>query len=252
MHFYMLTRILLPLIAVFAFRTDGAGRDIAPARTNDHARINAAHLEAYVDGTTKDISVSIRYEISKTLKITALPVRGLASFGTRFQNATIEVDTESTPLMLLSDRDSLEFHSVVALPDHLSEDSTLSLTVHYDIINALQGGSNTFNVSIPLIWIEGTMGNADRHLFDASVALPEAYVVQETFPATVIPCAASNRTNRQCLSLQVLPTFIRLRGHIGSLPLWSPFMALEIGILGALISTCIVFIVLLIRRHMPS
>ena len=233
----LVTCTMLPLLNM-ALLVDG------PQLTT---RTTKARLKAIVDEPSQQIDVSIAYELHKTPGLTHISLTGIKAFNTQIQDINAFFDSDKVKVH--SQVDPLVVKGKFELPPALAQDSIVSFVLSYTLLQALKQEGQEVDIQIPLLWIKNSYLDSKKTLFNAHLVVPEAHYINESFPGTSRPCYSNSDTRHYCVNLQALPTFIRFRGTIGQYPPFSAIKALDYGIIVMLISTCVFFGLLLIRKQ---
>ena len=244
----MLTGILSTLLLACALLLVGYNPDslLPPAETSTvGARLNAIVLDQ-----EEIIEVSIEYHINKSAGSTRISYIGLEAFDTQIEN--IKATFNSTKMVLTPDLDQLKVVGQIDLPESLAQDTSFSFILSYDITNASQTGDDQFNFNIPLLWIASSSQAANKRFFEAHLDLPDGYYIKESFPSNTGPCSTTENAGQNCLNLQVLPTFLRVRGMIGHNPTFTTVKVLDYSVLVLLAVTCLFICIQLTKKQLLS
>ena len=241
----MLTSPLLPLILFLATTTPDQV-DYAPDSGNSLS-VQAVFLKASVNEKNTHASVSIRYQLSNDSQTPPIEYKGLAAFNTTFED--VSVTFQSNQRQALPSQEELKLNGHFEIPTIQRHDSDITFVMSYDLGNALRESDEIFDIVIPVIWLEPTTSLSQEGLFQAAITIPSNYFLEESFPYTSKQCGAENKFTQYCMSLQALPSFIRLRGHIGHKATFTPQTALNVVILSTLFGMCILMTMLLLNRN---
>ena len=171
----------------------------------------AASAQALL-GAIMDVSVedSARVRLTFTVALPDstdhLPLRSLMFDGQRPQDVTVDLGGGPQPVALHATSPALA--GTVALPPRPPAPDTLEVQVTYAL--AIEPEEASFDISVPVVYVDALPAAAAEDFFVATLHLPASYVLTETFPTTP--------GDRYRLSLQVLPSLVRLRGFIGTAP----------------------------------
>ena len=209
--------------------------------------ITWANLEARVHEGNHTVEVKIEYQLNKRPGTRSLSYEGIETFETRFEQVVATFDSQS--ISLEPSKESIKISGKIELPEEHVRDSTITFVIKYNIAHANLVDQQKFNVNIPILWIEQARGRSDKHLFQAHLALPEQYYLKESFPSITGECINPSKKNDACLSLQVLPTFLRIRGLVGHNPILTPLQALDLSIVSLLVGTCAAVLLLLVKKN---
>lgn len=219
---------------------------ILPTNPPEKVFTSGAYLKAIVLDEKEKIDVSITYHLLKPPGSKQLTYAGLLAFDTHIQNVSVVFD--QSKIELTPDLNELRIGGQINLPTSVIQDSTVTFDITYELTHTQRPDNQRFDIPIPLLWIENTNSTSRKDFFNAHLVVPEAYFIQESFPGNVAPCYSKSNTRHNCAKLQVLPTFIRVRGLIGHNPTFTVFKLLDYGMLFLLSATCIFIGTLLIRR----
>ena len=209
--------------------------------------ITWATLEARVHENNQTVEVKIEYQLKKRPGTRSLSYEGIETFETHFEQLEATFDNHSIPLA--PSQESIKISGNIELPEEHVHDSTVTFMLTYNIAHANLVDHRKFDVHIPILWVEQARSRSEKHLFQAHLVLPEQYYVKESFPAITDECIHPSENNYACLSLQVLPTFLRIRGLIGHNPILTPLQALDLSIVSFLLGTCAVVLLLLVKKN---
>ena len=213
----------------------------------EESYITSVKLEAVVLEDNQTVEVTINYHVKKSPGTRTLSFEGLETFDAQFGNVDATIGGKLIPLE--PRKESIKITGDIELPEESIPDSSITVVLTYSITNANLRDHRNFNINIPVLWIEQARSRSDQHLFKAHLSLPEQYYVNESFPTITAGCTTIEETNYACISLQVIPTFLRFRGVIGYNPLLTPLQALDLSIVSLLVGTCAALLLLLVRRQ---
>ena len=241
----MLTGLFSTLYCVCCLFLAGFAHDSGkPPRTST----KEARLTATVLDQEETIEVSIDYIINKSSGSSHISYIGLEAFDTQIEN--IKATFNSTNVSLIPDTDHLKIAGHIALPESIVNDTTFNLTLSYTLLNARHRGGDNFDINIPLLWIENSSPASNKSFFEAHLIMPDGYYIKESFPANVGPCRKANSPGHSCINLQVLPTFLRIRGIVGHNPIFTAVKVLDYSILVLLAVTCLFIGIQLTKKQL--
>lgn len=197
------------------------------------ARFEATIPEA-VDGEAARTSIEVRYRVSPGGTLDSIPLTGIEFSGTRLRRLEAEIGGETVPVTLDRSR-APAIGGFVHLRSPSPSDDTLAVTLTYELDRAIPGSSRQFDLVLPLLLVDWTPAGAPDDMLRARVSIPASYSVQESFPTVPKEMQLSGDLRRYDFRLQVIPTMIRFRGHVGDPPVLSFSRLVDLGVLLLLI-----------------
>lgn len=208
----------------------GAGGEATPGRVLG-VRVEARVAEAGPEVAPTE--VDIRYRLVADDRIRDVPLQGLAFFGASPSDvrasvggapAASEVDAGRAPLVT----------GAVRLPDPAEPGDTLELELSYRLPAALPTEGGSFDVVLPLLYVDWRPEGAPDDMLQATIVLPSDYSIQESFPTVPREMVDAGATRRYRLGLQAVPSMIRFRGHEGEPPLLTFGRLVDLGVVAGL------------------
>ncbi len=197
----------------------------------------SAHLTADISDGDADIQVRVQYEVTLAETTRTIPLRGLAFFGTTPRALAAFADTVALPLHWEASDGPLLAGEIQVLP-RLRRAGALAFTLEYRLPRLPE--ARTFDVSLPVLFVDWLPTEAPQDFFVAEVTLPATYSLVEAFPTVLNREIADGGRARYRFSLQVLPSLVRLRGYVGQAPLLTTARAIDLGVLAVLLLVILV------------
>lgn len=204
----------------------GAGEEATPGR------VLGARLEATVPAAgpgAASTGVEIRYRVVADSAVRRIPLRGMAFFGATPAEVRATVGGEPAPAELDVEREPL-LAGDVRLPGRTAPGDTLEVEVSYRLPAAIPAAGGSFDVVLPLLYVDWRPAGAPEDMLEATIALPAAYSIQEAFPTVPREITTEAGTRRYGLRLQTVPSMIRFRGHEGDPPLLTFSRLVDLGV----------------------
>lgn len=208
---------------------EGAGGEATPGR------VLGARLRATVPETgpgAAPTEVEVRYRVVADAPVSTIPLKGMAFFGATPAEVRAAVGGAPAPTELEPEQEREPLLAGgVRLPGRADPGDTLELEVSYRLPAALPAGGESFDVVLPLVYVDWRPAGAPEDMLEATIVLPEAYSIQESFPTVPREITTEGGTRRYDLRLQTVPSMIRFRGHEGEPPLLTFSRAVDLGVL---------------------
>ena len=197
----------------------------------------SVHLTADLPDGDADIQVRVQYEVALAETTRAIPLRGLAFFGTTPRALAAFADTVALALRWEASDGPL-LAGEISFPTRLRRAGAFAFTLEYALPRP--PAARTFDVSIPVLFVDWRPTEAPQDFFVAEVTLPATYSLVEAFPTVLNQEIADDERQRYLFSLQVLPSLVRLRGYVGQAPLLTTARAIDLGVLAVLLLVALV------------
>lgn len=189
------------------------------------ARIGAAG--AYGRSASR---VRLVYRLLPAPGTDTVPLRGLAFFGNRPEELEASLAGRSpAPVALESPRDGL-LRATLPLPPDAARGDTIDLTLAYRLDRAIPEDAREFDLVLPVLYVDWRPLGAPEDMFVASVTIPSDYSVVETFPTVPKQVTAAGGERTYDFRVQVVPSMVRFRGHVGEPPLLTFARKVDLGV----------------------
>ena len=197
----------------------------------------SAHLTAEISDGDADIQVRVQYEVTLAETTQTIPLRGLAFFGTTPRALAAFADTVALPLHWEAPDGPL-LAGEIPLPTRLRRAGAFAFTLEYALPRPPE--ARAFDVTIPVLFVDWLPTEAPQDFFVAEITLPATYSLVEAFPTVLNREIDDSGRSRYRISLQVLPSLVRLRGYVGQAPLLTTARAIDLGVLAVLLLVILV------------
>lgn len=194
------------------------------------ARIGAAGA----DGLSAS-RVRLVYRLLPAPGSETVPLKVLAFFGNRPEELEASLDGRTpAPVALESPRDGL-LRAGVPLPAGAAGGETITLTLSYRVDRAIPEEARDFDLVLPILYVDWRPLGAPEDMFVASVTIPSDYSVVETFPTVPKQVTAAGGERTYDFRVQVVPSMVRFRGHVGEPPLLTFARKVDLGVVFVLL-----------------
>lgn len=174
--------------------------------------------------------VRLLYRLLPGLDADTVPLKGLAFFGNR--PARVEValgDRAPVPISLANPRGDL-LRGSVPLPSDPAANDTLSLAMTYELDRAIPADAEAFDLVLPILYVDWRPLGAPEDMFVAEVTIPADYAVVESFPTVPKRATVEGGERTYAFQVQVVPSMVRFRGHVGEAPLFTFARRVDLGV----------------------
>ncbi len=205
------------------------GQEAPPEPRVVDVRFEARIGAAGADGRSAS-RVRLLYRLLPAPGTDTVPLRGLAFFGNRPEALEASLAGRSTaPVGLGSPRDGL-LRATLPLPPDAAAGDTIDLTLAYRIDRAIPEDAREFDLVLPVLYVDWRPLGAPEDMFVASVTIPSDYSVVETFPTVPKEVTTAGGERTYDFRVQVVPSMVRFRGHVGEPPLLTFARKVDLGV----------------------
>lgn len=202
-------------------------------------RVLDARFEAEIGARGADgrdaTRVRLVYRIVPVTAPDTVPLKGLAFFGNRPERVESAFgDGAPEPVSLVDPRGNL-LRGGLPLPSDAAPGDTLALTIAYELDRAIPEDARSFDLVIPVLYVDWRPAGAPEDMFVASVTIPADYSVVETFPTVPKELTEAEGARRYDFRVQVIPSMVRFRGHVGEPPVLTFARKVDLGVVLVLI-----------------
>lgn len=226
--------------AAFSARGQGAEAGEAPGG----GRVLGVRLAAEVpeagpggEGTSPGAGpgtrIELRYRLAATEEVGRVPVRGIAYLGVTPADVRATVDGVPARVRLEPARGAL-LSGAVELERPLAAGDTADLVLTYRVGSAIPASERTFDVVLPLLFVDWRPAGAPEDMLRATVSIPAGYSADEVFPTVPREVTTVDDARRYSFRLQAIPSLVRLRGHAGEPPFLTFSRLVDLGVLALL------------------
>lgn len=214
----------------------GALLALAPASLDGQealleSRVIDVRFEAQIGAAGLSASrVRLVYRLLPAPGSETVPLKGLAFFGNRPEELEASLDGRTpAPVALESPRDGL-LRAGVPLPAGAAGGETIDLTLTYRLDRAIPEEARDFDLVLPVLYVDWRPLGAPEDMFVASVTIPSDYSVVETFPTVPKQVTTAGGERTYDFRVQVVPSMVRFRGHVGEPPLLTFARKVDLGV----------------------
>ncbi len=184
---------------------------------NTFAAENINNLNAIITVEEGESSahVLLEYNLKITENTKEIPLKGLLFSDTKIEDIKAQYDGFNISIHL-DQSNSPGFSGSVKLPDYITQLEEATITIEYDIANAVIDKNQRYLLEAPLVIVDWKPSKSEPGVFTSEVILPGNIYLEEKFPTTTKLVKQDNNQTTIEISLQTLPSMIRLSGKKGS------------------------------------
>lgn len=205
------------------------GQEAAPEPRVVGARFEA-RIGAAEGGAPAQSRVQLVYRLLPAPGVDSVPLKGLAFFGNRPEGVEAAFEGRAPAHVPLDSPRGDLLRARLPLPSDAAPGDTVALTLSYALDRAIPEEARDFDLVLPVLYVDWRPLGAPGDMFVATVRIPANYSVVETFPTVPKNVSAAGGERSYDFRVQVIPSMIRFRGHVGEPPLLTFARKVDAGV----------------------